>query len=41
MLLKPKEYIERLSGYRRNIYVLGKRVEDIVNHRISGQQLRQ
>ncbi|WP_456329240.1 4-hydroxyphenylacetate 3-hydroxylase N-terminal domain-containing protein [Archaeoglobus sp.] len=32
MLLKPEEYIERLSGYKRDIYVLGKKAEDFVNH---------
>lgn len=32
MLLKPEEYVERLGEYKREIYVLGKKVEDFVNH---------
>jgi 4-hydroxyphenylacetate 3-monooxygenase/4-hydroxybutyryl-CoA dehydratase/vinylacetyl-CoA-Delta-isomerase len=32
MLISGKEYVERLSGYEREIYVRGERVEDFVNH---------
>ncbi len=32
MLTTPEEYVERLSRYKREIYVAGKRVEDFVNH---------
>lgn len=32
MLVSPEEYVERLSGYKREIYVAGKKVEDHLKH---------
>ncbi|MEM4702081.1 MAG: 4-hydroxyphenylacetate 3-hydroxylase N-terminal domain-containing protein [Archaeoglobaceae archaeon] len=31
-MISGKEYVERLNGYKRAIYVAGKRVEDWINH---------
>lgn len=32
MIGSPEEYIERLRGYKRDIYVLGKKVDNFVDH---------
>lgn len=31
-MIGPEEYIERLRGYRREIYVLGKKIDNFVDH---------